>query len=212
MAWVGDADVLARHGAGRQASPPTARRARRRVQRDLRELGPERDAGAAAHLGEHADRDAGQGRRRLAGSSAACSSISAALAERCELQARPTASRCRSASGSAWRSASSSSTARCATSSACATRAGATPAARRSGPTPSASSARFGVNLKQVYGATEASALIACQSDGEANPNTVGRPMPGHRGQDRRQRRGHAEGRPTSSSATTSRTRPRARR
>ena len=48
----------------------------------------------------------------------------------------------------------------------------------------------FGVNLKQVYGATEASALIACQADAEANPNTVGRPMPGHRGQDRRARRG----------------------
>ena len=36
----------------------------------------------------------------------------------------------------------------------------------------------FGVNLKQVYGATEASALIACQADAEANPNTVGKPMP----------------------------------
>jgi long-chain acyl-CoA synthetase len=36
----------------------------------------------------------------------------------------------------------------------------------------------FGINLKQVYGATEASALIACQNDAEANPNTVGRPMP----------------------------------
>ncbi|MBM3643920.1 MAG: long-chain fatty acid--CoA ligase [Alphaproteobacteria bacterium] len=36
----------------------------------------------------------------------------------------------------------------------------------------------FGVNLKQVYGATEASALIACQDDGEANPNTVGKPLP----------------------------------
>ena len=36
----------------------------------------------------------------------------------------------------------------------------------------------FGINLKQVYGATEASALISCQSDAEANPNTVGRPMP----------------------------------
>jgi len=36
----------------------------------------------------------------------------------------------------------------------------------------------FGVNLKQVYGATEASALISCQDDAEANPNTVGRPMP----------------------------------
>ena len=36
----------------------------------------------------------------------------------------------------------------------------------------------FGINLKQVYGATEASALIACQNDAEANPNTVGRPIP----------------------------------
>ena len=36
----------------------------------------------------------------------------------------------------------------------------------------------FGVNLKQVYGATEVSALLACQDDAEANPNTVGRPMP----------------------------------
>ena len=36
----------------------------------------------------------------------------------------------------------------------------------------------FGTNLKQVYGATEASALIACQADTEANPNTVGRPIP----------------------------------
>jgi long-chain acyl-CoA synthetase len=37
----------------------------------------------------------------------------------------------------------------------------------------------FGVNLKQVYGATEASALIAVQPDAEANPNTVGRTLPG---------------------------------
>ena len=36
----------------------------------------------------------------------------------------------------------------------------------------------FGINLKQVYGATEASALISCQSNVEANPNTVGRPIP----------------------------------
>ena len=36
----------------------------------------------------------------------------------------------------------------------------------------------FGINLKQVYGATEASALISCQADAEANPNTVGRPIP----------------------------------
>ena len=37
----------------------------------------------------------------------------------------------------------------------------------------------FGINLKQVYGATEASALIAVQPDAEANPNTVGRTLPG---------------------------------
>lgn len=36
----------------------------------------------------------------------------------------------------------------------------------------------FGINLKQIYGATEASAMISCQADTEANPNTVGRPIP----------------------------------
>jgi long-chain acyl-CoA synthetase len=37
----------------------------------------------------------------------------------------------------------------------------------------------FGINLKQIYGATEASALVAMQTDGEADPNTVGRILPG---------------------------------
>jgi long-chain acyl-CoA synthetase len=37
----------------------------------------------------------------------------------------------------------------------------------------------FGVNLKQVYGSTETSALVSIQPDSEANPNTVGRPCPG---------------------------------
>jgi long-chain acyl-CoA synthetase len=37
----------------------------------------------------------------------------------------------------------------------------------------------FGVNLKQIYGATEAGALIALQADAEADPNTVGRALPG---------------------------------
>jgi long-chain acyl-CoA synthetase len=37
----------------------------------------------------------------------------------------------------------------------------------------------FGVNLKQIYGATEATALVAWQTDGEADPNTVGRALPG---------------------------------
>lgn len=35
-----------------------------------------------------------------------------------------------------------------------------------------------GVNLKQIYGATEVSALLACQPNGEADPNSVGRPLP----------------------------------
>jgi len=37
----------------------------------------------------------------------------------------------------------------------------------------------LGINLKQVYGATEASALVTVQRDGEASPDTVGRPLPG---------------------------------
>ena len=37
----------------------------------------------------------------------------------------------------------------------------------------------IGVNLKQIYGATELSGLVALQPDGEADPNTVGRVCPG---------------------------------
>ena len=37
----------------------------------------------------------------------------------------------------------------------------------------------FGVNLKQVYGATELGAFVSVQPDAEANPNTVGPPGPG---------------------------------
>jgi len=37
----------------------------------------------------------------------------------------------------------------------------------------------FGVNLKQIYGATEVSGLAALQPDAEAGPNTVGRVCPG---------------------------------
>jgi long-chain acyl-CoA synthetase len=37
----------------------------------------------------------------------------------------------------------------------------------------------FGVNLKQIYGATEASAIVVFQRDGQADPNTVGQPAPG---------------------------------
>jgi long-chain acyl-CoA synthetase len=37
----------------------------------------------------------------------------------------------------------------------------------------------IGINLKQVYGATELSGLCAVQPDGEADPETVGRMLPG---------------------------------
>jgi len=37
----------------------------------------------------------------------------------------------------------------------------------------------FGINLKQIYGATEAGALVCLQRDDEADPNTVGRTIPG---------------------------------
>jgi long-chain acyl-CoA synthetase len=36
----------------------------------------------------------------------------------------------------------------------------------------------FGINLKQVYGATEACGLVSLQGDNEADPNTVGRTVP----------------------------------
>lgn len=37
----------------------------------------------------------------------------------------------------------------------------------------------FGVNLKQVYGSTETSAVVSVQPDAESDPVTVGRPCPG---------------------------------
>ncbi len=37
----------------------------------------------------------------------------------------------------------------------------------------------FGVNLKQVYGSTELSGLASLQADGEADPNSAGKPCPG---------------------------------
>ena len=37
----------------------------------------------------------------------------------------------------------------------------------------------LGVNLKQIYGITEASGLVCVQPDGEIRPDSVGRPLPG---------------------------------
>ena len=64
MGWVGDmifslgTSLVVGATCNCPESPET-------VQRDLRELGPSALPGAAAHLGEHADRPAGQGGRRL---------------------------------------------------------------------------------------------------------------------------------------------------
>ena len=69
----------------------------------------------------------------------------------------------------------------------------------------------IGVNLKQVYGSTETTGLVSLQPDAEANPTTAGRPVPGHRGQDRRSRRGARERAARSSRATSRTTRRPAR-
>ena len=64
MGWVGDSmfslgtSLVVGATCNCPESPET-------VQRDLRELGPSALLGAAAHLGEHADRPAGQGGRRV---------------------------------------------------------------------------------------------------------------------------------------------------
>ena len=123
-----------------------------------------------------------KGGRRLAGSSAACSSISARWPSGCELlkdrrQADPARR-----PGSAYRLGEffvygpvrdqlGLRNARCVP----------TPAARRSGADTFRFFRSFGINLKQVYGATEACGLVACQADDEADPNTVGRTVPGTR-------------------------------
>ncbi len=57
--------------------------------------------------------------------------------------------------------------------------ASATPLARRSAPRSSTSTDRSGINLKQLYGQTEASVFITQQPDGEVRSDTVGVPSPG---------------------------------
>ena len=80
--------------------------------------------------------------------------------------------------------------ARCATSSACGARAGRYTGGAPLGPDTFRFFRSIGVNLKQVYGSTETTGLVSLQPDTEANPTTRRAPVPGHRGQDRRARRG----------------------
>jgi long-chain acyl-CoA synthetase len=51
--------------------------------------------------------------------------------------------------------------------------------ARRSGPTSSASTARSALNLKQLYGQTEAASTSPTSRTGEIDPDTVGKPLEG---------------------------------
>ena len=148
------------------------------VQRDLRELGPSALLGPPRIWENMLTGPAGQGGRRLAGSSGASTNSSAALAERRELlkgDGKPIPRSMRigyrlgeylvygpvrdqlGLRNARW----------------CLT----------GGAPLGADTFRFfrsfGVNLKQIYGATEASALVALQADDEADPNTVGRTLPG---------------------------------
>ena len=66
----------------------------------------------------------------------------------------------------------------------------------------------LGINLKQLYGQTEASVYITLQPDGEVYPDSVGKPGPGRRDQNCRQRRGACSGAPACSSSTTRTRRP----
>ena len=144
----------ARHGAGGAAYGATARRARRPCSATCASSA-RRHAGAAAHLGEHADRVQVQGQRRLAAEAPGVRVLPRAGRARGVLRAA-TASRCRSATRvwpALW--ASSSSTGPSATSSACASARWCYTGGAPLGPDTFRFFRSFGVNLKQVYGSTE---------------------------------------------------------
>ncbi len=69
-------------------------------------------------------------------------------------------------------------TGRCAIVSASRACASATPPVKRSGPRSFRFYRSLGINLKQLYGQTEASVYITMQPDGEIYPDTVGKPAP----------------------------------
>ena len=114
-----------------------------------------------------------------------------------------TAGRSAPATGCATRSASCWSTARSRTCSAsAAVRVGYT-AGEAIGPEIFAFYRALGINLKQLYGQTEASVFITQQPDGEVRADTVGVPSPGRRAPDRRDRARSSTARPASSWNTT---------
>ena len=149
------------------------------VQRDLRELGPDHRAGPAAHLGEHAHRGAGAGRRRHSAQAARLRVLPRAprsgprscgrTASRCPLglaaahrarrvlrvRARPRPARAAAAPVGAHRRR----------------------AARAR--TPSASSARSASTSSRSTAPPRRPGSCRCSRTREANPTTAGRPCPG---------------------------------
>ena len=133
--------------------------------------------GAAAHLGDHADRPAGQGGRRLLAQAAGLSSISArwpSAASCCKTDGKPIPATTRLGYrlGEFFVYGPVRDQLGLRNARACLT----------GGAPLGADTFRFfrsfGVNLKQVYGATEACGLVSLQGDDEADPNTVGRTVP----------------------------------
>ena len=150
------------------------------VQRDLRELGPTARAGAAAHMGEHADRRAWSGRPMHRSLKRQLFEYFRGVAERAELlrgdgQPVPIGLQAAARDRRVRRLRAGARSARAAPRALGLYR---RRAARR--PTRSASSASFGVNLKQIYGATElCGAVSRCSPTARPIPNTVGRVFPG---------------------------------
>ena len=161
-----------------RASPPTARRARPRCCADLQGDRPDLLLRAAPHLGEHPHLGHDPGRGRRVAQARAWSASSSTLARRVERRRLAHRSpalldrllyplgrllvygplRDNLACGrSAWP----------------------TPRARRSGPELFEFYRSLGVNVKQLYGMTESSALICIQQDGDVKLDTVGTPLPG---------------------------------
>ena len=181
MAWVGDALYTLVHEPRRSASACNCPESPETVQRDLRELGPTDAPGAAAHLGEHADRGAGARRRRPA-----AQAPDVRLLPRAWPSARrscaPTASPCplglrlATALGEFFvygpvRDQLGLRRARWALT-------GGAPL----GPDTFRFFRSIGVNLKQVYGSTETTGLVSLQPDARGQSHHGGPAVPGHRG------------------------------
>ena len=176
LAWVGDhyLELCAGPGRGFLHGLPGKRR-----NRDGRPARNRSDllfrAAAHARTSAHA-RDDPHGGRRLR-SSASCSTTSSAW-RAAMASASSTASRCRSPAGCSTGSATSWSMARSRTCSAFRACASPIPRARRSGLTCSRFYRSIGLNLKQLYGQTEAFLYVTAQPDGEIYSDTVGPACP----------------------------------